>query len=877
MTDVKKSIAAVIASVVLVPAALAAHFYVDAVNGNDDWDGSCTYENRDELAKKGPKQTIQEMMTGRASGDVIHAARGCYDQGEKFVTNFGSNRVVVVAGVKLVADEGPFVTSIVGKKSNTSSGIGDDSMRAVYLYSGSILDGFTVSNGFHSASVTGYNNLAGDGVFGAGLCVNCRFVGNGGTRGTAAGNGPTLLRCYVGSNTSSDNSAVYLSVTLIDCVYDCPLPIYSLCTLYNTLVLQGQCKGNGTSYPNKAYNSVLMGGSNVTYTKLYSSVGTVGIGTSSTDEDNNCSFGLSATKLPYDAATYRPLAGSAAINAGKSEYYALATNGWTAAWRSYITGTDYSDGRRKIGTEIDAGAGEYDWRDQPASGDVEVAVVDDEVQVRRTFLSEKLVTGFTFGGETYSFGGNPSNYVATVQFEGNWYDYDFDAVYHTGTITDWYVSPTGDDLDRGYSAGCPLRTFAAAMAKAASGHTVHAAAGVYDYGVMAPVLDGVTSNRLAIAAGRRVVADEGPERTFIVGRRSTLEGNHSGCASDAIRCVGCANNTTSVIEGFTLTGGATAYDSSSSSVYSYSGGGMVGGVAVGCVISNNVCGYRGGGAGDTTLVRCKVFDNQALDGVGASHFGSCYGCVFNQTASAWGSKIVNCTFLAGRVDTSANPLVCNTVFCSNINCDRGTYSNCVLRGYLGSNAVNAGNTTKTGATTDEVAVDPVTYRPLFSSALVDAGDLSAYESYVPEAYRQFDVSGGQRVYNDGKIDIGAGEYDWRGNYAAKLNRRAVVESASPEVTLADGGVSVPDGATLEFYFYLPKIGGDCSFRVSGEATVTATSNGVTETLSPVGGVYTLPNVPVQAESALVSVAAGTGGAVVYGVKVPQEGMTILFR
>ena len=37
------------------------------------------------------------------------------------------------------------------------------------------------------------------------------------------------------------------------------------------------------------------------------------------------------------------------------------------------------------------------------------------------------------------------------------------------------------------------------------------------------------------------------------------------------------------------------------------------------------------------------------------------------------------------------------------------------------------------------------------------------------------------------------------------------------------------------------------------------------------------NVPVQTESAVIAVAAGTGGAVVYGVKVPQEGMTILFR
>ena len=63
-----------------------------------------------------------------------------------------------------------------------------------------------------------------------------------------------------------------------------------------------------------------------------------------------------------------------------------------------------------------------------------------------------------------------------------------------------------------------------------------------------------------------------------------------------------------------------------------------------------------------------------------------------------------------------------------------------------------------------------------------------------------DVDGGQRVYNDGKIDAGCCEFDWRPVYARTIGGyRAVVDFASPEVARrADGkAVTLLDGTSLE--------------------------------------------------------------------------------
>ena len=60
-------------------------YYVDAVHGNNDWDGTADYEHRDEAINKGPKLTLQAAHdVAEGSYPIVLAAPGIYDKG---VTN----------------------------------------------------------------------------------------------------------------------------------------------------------------------------------------------------------------------------------------------------------------------------------------------------------------------------------------------------------------------------------------------------------------------------------------------------------------------------------------------------------------------------------------------------------------------------------------------------------------------------------------------------------------------------------------------------------------------------------------------------------------------------------------------------------------------
>jgi hypothetical protein len=80
------------------------------------------------------------------------------------------------------------------------------------------------------------------------------------------------------------------------------------------------------------------------------------------------------------------------------------------------------------------------------------------------------------------------------------------------------------------------------------------------------------------------------------------------------------------------------------------------------------------------------------------------------------------------------------------------------------------------------------------STLIDAGSNLLYRAEAGNV----DLAKGQRVYN-GTIDIGAFEYDWRGEFAKALSpsRRFTVMEAGANVTKdAVGGISLAGGDTV---------------------------------------------------------------------------------
>ncbi len=116
--------------------------------------------------------------------------------------------------------------------------------------------------------------------------------------------------------------------------------------------------------------------------------------------------------------------------------------------------------------------------------------------------------------------------------------------------------------------------------------------------------------------------------------------------------------------------------------------------------------------------------------------------------------------------------------------------------------------------------------PMKGSPLIDRGKASYYNRFpaaFAETLKKLDLGAGQRIYN-GTIDIGAFEYDWRGDYAKTLRMsRVSVVSAGESVTNATGCVYVPAGETLVCEWSFVRKVKDASFKVTpvdgGTATV----------------------------------------------------------
>jgi hypothetical protein len=101
------------------------------------------------------------------------------------------------------------------------------------------------------------------------------------------------------------------------------------------------------------------------------------------------------------------------------------------------------------------------------------------------------------------------------------------------------------------------------------------------------------------------------------------------------------------------------------------------------------------------------------------------------------------------------------------------------------------------------ATDPTT-----AQYAIDKGNRDYYvypSAFAHEAGRDF--AGGQRIYN-GQIDIGCGEYDWRGDFERAIcgreNKRLAVDEATANVTTnALGEVTVPVGDSVRLALTLP--------------------------------------------------------------------------
>ena len=335
-----------------------------------------------------------------------------------------------------------------------------------------------------------------------------------------------------------------------------------------------------------------------------------------------------------------------------------------------------------------------------------------------------------------------------------------------------------------------------------NGDIVHAAAGVYASG-------STNGYRVVVPAGMTLVGDEGADRTVILGKAH--DGGTNGCGDDALRCAYIGDG--AQLRGFTLTGGhVPAWGSSAF-------GGAAYGVSVGksfvvdCIITNNVSGR--GAIANATAARCRFGKNVGHTSTPDMIFSAAYGCVFgdcpsNQSNGYQTGPFVNCTFFGTGVSVAGadaqHPV---------------TLRNCAVKKYLGNylsvyrsfftSAANYGTITTNDSSrlvsADDLKLD-ADGRPQADSPIIDQGFNDYYDGLpasVPDTF--VDLVGIQRVYN-GLIDIGAYEYDWRGDFTTRLGRRGatVVTADAGVVTNGTSAVSIPVGGSLSIRWTLPRTG-----------------------------------------------------------------------
>ena len=185
-------------------------WYVDAENGDDASSGYTPGSAKRTLVAA----TTNALLT---AGDAVHAAPGDYNDGEFIIEGASTkNRVVVPAGVTLVADEGPAVTFITGASapSADASGCGAGATRCVGE-GGGVVRGFTLRGGCTHTYPNGtWDDWHGGAVMRSAI-EDCVVTGCAGY-GTCSIS--TVRRCRVVDNSGSAGGAYNCSV--YDTVFD---------------------------------------------------------------------------------------------------------------------------------------------------------------------------------------------------------------------------------------------------------------------------------------------------------------------------------------------------------------------------------------------------------------------------------------------------------------------------------------------------------------------------------------------------------------------------------------------------------------------------------------------------------------------------------